>query len=395
MWQDLFAPFVFLVVFLPAELYKASLRIRGRELWVIAEGKNDARDNGLVLFEYIRTHHPEVNVYYAINKKSDSYQKVAPFGNIVQYQSLKHWIYYIAASKNISIHKSASPNTLLFYVLHRLGIINGHRVFLQHGVTMNDVKYLHYSETRFELFVCGAAPEYEYVKTHFGFNEDQVAYLGFPRFDKLFAAQNTINARQIVIMPTWRSWLGRETNALSGSQSIEETQYFKAYQSLINNKKFISFIEKNKLDVYFFQHANMEKYADSFTTSSSRIKIVTAETANIQTLLAQSGLMITDYSSVSIDFAFMRKPVLYFQFDEEAFRKHHLAEGYFSYRKDGFGPVVVEEGQLLEKVYEYFNRRLVVEDQYLKRSSAFFRLRDGNNSRRIFDKIMSLERRAE
>ena len=42
--------------------------------------------------------------------------------------------------------------------------------------------------------------------------------------------------------------------------------------------------------------------------------------------------MITDYSSVFFDFSYMRKPVIFYQFDEKKFRKAQYAEGYFSYK---------------------------------------------------------------
>ncbi|MFR6589327.1 MAG: hypothetical protein ACLURV_03080 [Gallintestinimicrobium sp.] len=35
------------------------------------------------------------------------------------------------------------------------------------------------------------------------------------------------------------------------------------------------------------------------------------------------------------DVAFLRKPVVYYQFDEEEFRKYHYQKGYFDFRRDG------------------------------------------------------------
>ena len=55
---------------------------------------------------------------------------------------------------------------------------------------------------------------------------------------------------------------------------------------------------------------------------------------DIQNLLKDSALMITDYSSVFMDFAYMEKPEIYFQFDEDQFRSTHYAKGYFDYKKD-------------------------------------------------------------
>jgi CDP-glycerol glycerophosphotransferase len=389
--KDIIAPFIFVFVLIPALLYKWYLHLSHQSLWLVCEGENDARDNGFALFSYIRKNHPDINAFYAISPKSPSYAKASRLGNIVHFSSLSHWIYYIAATKNIVIHKSANPNPPLFYILHRTGMLNGHRVFLQHGVTMNNVSYLHYNETKFELFICGALPEYEYVKANFGYTPGQVAYLGFSRFDKLFQAHDDINKQQVVIMPTWRSWLGRETNALGASTPITESRYFKTYQSLINNQHLIEYIEKHNIDIYFFQHANMEKFTNDFTAPSPRIKIVTSQTTDIQKLIRESAVMITDYSSVSIDFAFMDKPLIYYQFDEKEFRSHHLEEGYFSYKNDGFGPVVTTEKALIDQLIAYIDSGSFPEQKYLNRSGKFFTLRDDNNSMRIVTKLQDRE----
>lgn len=388
---DLLAPFIFLLAAPIAGVYKGLLYITKQHLWLIAEGRNDARDNGYVLFEYIRQTHPSLNVHYAIDTQSVAAKKLINLGNLVHYGGFKHWVYYLAATKNITIHKAANPNPPLFYVLHRARIVNGHRIFLQHGITMNNVSYLHFNETRFELFICGATPEYEYVKKKFGFPRERVAYLGFPRFDTLMRQLDNVDKKQLVIMPTWRSWLGRERNLLSQTQTITDSLYFKMYQSLINNKTLIDFIEKNDINVYFFQHANMERYVDNFSTDSKNIHIVTSKNADIQHLIARSAFMITDYSSVSIDFAYMGKPLVYYQFDENDFRTHHLSEGYFSYRANGFGPVVDTESDLVDITIRCATKQFIAEEIYTQRSQDFFAHRDALNCKRVFDKISALD----
>ena len=40
---------------------------------------------------------------------------------------------------------------------------------------------------------------------------------------------------------------------------------------------------------------------------------------DVQKLIKESKLMITDYSSVAFDFSFLNKPVIYYQFDRNEF----------------------------------------------------------------------------
>lgn len=383
--KDLLAPFIFIAILPVAGFYKLYLKVNKKHLWLFCEGENEARDNGYVLFKYVREQQPHINAHYAINKKSASFNKVASYGNIISFGSLKHWLFYIAATKNISIHKAASPNTPLFYVLHRYRLLNGHRIFLQHGITMNNVNYLHFNETNFELFVCGAKPEYEYIKQTFGYPEGAVQYLGFPRFDSLHDTKAI--KKRVVIMPTWRSWLGREVNALGKSESFTESEYYLTYQSLLSNKKFIAYVEANGIEVYFYPHFNMEKYISDFSSKSRNIHIVDSKTSNIQELIATSGLMITDYSSVAMDFAYIGKPVAYYQFDYKKFRDQHLASGYFSYERHGFGPVIKSEEALIAYILERLSKDSVLELKYKKRGKIFFEKKDRDNCKRVFTAI--------
>ena len=42
-----------------------------------------------------------------------------------------------------------------------------------------------YKSTKFDKFICGAKPEYEFIKNKFGYDDKRVKYLGFCRFDNL------------------------------------------------------------------------------------------------------------------------------------------------------------------------------------------------------------------
>ena len=60
---------------------------------------------------------------------------------------------------------------------------------------------------------------------------------------------------------------------------------------------------------------------------------------DVQDLLKRSKILITDYSSVFYDFAYMKKEVIYYQFDYNDFFKKHYEIGNFNFEKNGFGPI--------------------------------------------------------
>ena len=387
--RDIFSIFIFIVSLPIALIFKLINKIRNKELWLICEAKDTARDNGYHLFKYIRKNYPDNYCFYAIDKKSSDYDKIKKYGNIIHFYSFKHWIYYLAANKNISTQKDGNPNAPLFYVLQVYGILRNKRIFLQHGVIKDKLPYVYYKNARFRLFICGAKREYEYVKANFGYPEEYVKYTGLARFDNLY--ENKINKKQILVMPTWRNWLGRDLNSISKSEEFNQTEYFKKWNSFLENEELNEYIKENDIILYFYPHIHMQKYLKYFNINSSNIKIVNNTDIDIQQLLKESAILITDYSSVFMDFAYMQKPIIYYQFDQKEFRERHLQEGYFCYERDGFGDVIIDEDEVIKKIKISIENEYKIEKKYLERMQEFFELHDTENCKRIYEAIKEIK----
>lgn len=386
--SDFLAPFIFLIVLPFSLIFKILNKVKNKQIWLITEEGLHARDNGYHLFKYIRTNYKECNCYYVIDKDSLDFSKVEKYGNIIDFKSLKHWFYYLAANYNISSQKNGNPNQVFFYFIHVvLGLFNN-RIFLQHGVIKDLCDWLLYKNTKFRIFVCGAKKEYEYVKNNYGYPEDYVQYLGLARFDSLHNVK--IDGNKILVMPTWRNWLGREVNSLSKENDFLTTDFFNYWNSFLTSKELIDFLEANGLELYFYPHVNMQKYIKHFNINSNRI-IVCDLSFDIQEMLKSSSLLITDYSSVFMDFAYMRKPIIYYQFDYNEFRNKQYSESYFSYENDGFGPVVYDEDNLIQTLKEYKSSDFTVDNEYLERMDNFFVLYDSNNCERHYQLIKKLK----
>ena len=378
--KDILSIFIFIIMIPLSLVCKVYNKISKKHIWLVSEEKDTARDNGYHFFKYMREKHNDFNCYYAIDKKCNDYDKVKDLGNIIQFGSLKHWLYYMSSEYNISNQKGSSPNKVIFYFLHIYLKLFNNRVFLQHGITINNGDWLHYKNTRFRYFISGAKREYDYVIDKFGYPKDNVILTGFSRWDNLH--QDITEKNKILIMPTWRNWLGREFNNFYKNIDFKSTLYYKSWNGLLNNKQFINFIEKNNYKVYFYPHYHMQKFLDEFKTSSDNINFVTSD-VDIQYMLRTSSLMITDYSSVSLDFGYMLKPVIYYQFDEKEYRDNHLKEGYYSYLKDGYGPVCESVKEIIKGI-EKVNKDFSI---YKKRSKEFFTLMDDKNSERIYKEL--------
>lgn len=389
--KDLMAFPIFLLILIPSQIFRLYLKIIKRPLYLICESKDTARDNGYWLYKYIREKHPADYCFYAIDKKSHDYEKVAKFGKnrVINFGSLKHWFFYLAATYNLSSQKAGNPNAPFFYLLHvKLNLFNN-RVFLQHGIIPNDTKWLYYENTRFKKFVCGAKPEYNFIKEKFGYPRGNLIYTGLPRYDNL--ENPKIDKKSILVMPTWRNWLGRDSNALQKNQDFAETPFAKNWKSFLDDPRLIKFLEENDYTLYFYPHQNMQKYLDFFKSTSKNIKIVSM-TEDIQSYLKKCALLITDYSSVFMDFAYMKKPALFFQFDEKEYRQKQYGEGYFSYKKDGFGKVVDTVQSLIKAIKDSAKNNFEITDFYSKRIDNFFERHDNKNCERVYNEVTNKKR---
>lgn len=356
-----------------------------RDVWLISERGYDARDNGYHLFKYINLNHPEVNIYYVIDYKSADFKKIQSIGKTVNYRSAKHYILFVISKIKISTHiMGYSPDIGVFKKLDKLGLVRGKKVFLQHGIIKDNLINLYYPNIKLDLFVCGAYLEYQYVNSRFKHPQGVVKYLGLCRYDEL-NTPHKVN-KQILLMPTWRSYI----NKCKSIQDFIQTEYYKVYQLLINNSKLNEILNKYGYNLIYYPHFVVQKYLEAFSTQYDSITIASFKEFDVQGLLKESGILITDFSSVFFDFAYMKKPQIYYQFDESEFRKNHYRKGYFSYKDNGFGPVVKNENNLLQELEVILKNDCKLNDMYLNRINMFFSIKDEKNCQRNFEAIEKL-----
>ena len=357
-----------------------------KDFWIICEDKNEARDNGFWFFKYVRTVHPEQECVYAISGNSPDLKKVSELGNWVEYGSLKHWILYLSSSKKISSQKAGNPNAAIFYFLEVYGLLKDNRIFLQHGVIINDLKWLYYDVTKMNRFICGAYPEYEFIKKQFGYPKESIVYTGICRFDGLHDNLQSKD-RIILIMPTWREWIADEDRRLleyEGTTEIEKTNYFVKWSSFITDKKIEYLSKRYNCKFVFFPHRNMQKYMDSFPKSTDYLEVADATKYDVQLLMKSASMMITDYSSVFMDMIYMKKPVVFYQFDYEQFRIAQYGEGYFSYKKNAFAKSYADKESVFHVIEQIVIDGYKVSDEYLEAHKEYFKLYDRHNCERVY-----------
>ena len=387
-WHDIAALPLMLIALIVAPIY----RLWRKELWLVMERQGEARDNGYWFFRYLRLQQPEVDAVYVINPLSADFQKVDTLGTTIRPRTLRHWIYYFAAQYNISSQKDGNPNAALCFVMENYLHKNNHRIFLQHGITQNNVAWLNYKISHFDMFSCAASREQQFVVSTLNYPEAVAKLVGFARYDNLLSP-HTVH-RQILVMPTWREWLGRissDTTHFEQSATFTDSEYYRVWSALLANEQLKTMLIATDTTLFFYPHANMQQYISHFKTlATDRIIVADDRHYDVQQLLMESAALITDYSSIYFDFAYMDKPLAYYQFDYDKFRQGQYGEGYFSYCNNGFGPIVSSEDEIIGWIAGVINSDFANNPQYAARAKQFFAFRDSNNCSRTYNAICQL-----
>ena len=367
------------------------LRLFRRDLWIISEMEHTARDNGYWFFKYMRENYPDRPVYYPIQFTSPDYEKVAALGHVIRHGSFRHHIYTWAARADISARTGRGlPAQFMCRQFQMMGLYPFKEVFLQHGVTKEAPPFLLREDNRIDLFIASFEREAQGIREGLHYRPEEVVVTGMPRFDQL--NEFTVDPKQILVMPTWRQWLFPPFGKTPAdvAEEVRESNYVKTYCALLANERLNRFLSENDLHLLFFPHNQMQPFLSAFSGENDRIRIAATEEFDVQTALKESAYLVTDYSSIFFDFAYMKKPMCYFQFDDEEFRSRHYPEGYFSYENDGFGPLVHTADALIDEIIRSYETGFVMPEMYKERVDATFLFRDGDNCRRTLEAVEAL-----
>jgi CDP-glycerol glycerophosphotransferase (TagB/SpsB family) len=373
------------------------------DLWLLKDRDTQADDNAEHLYRYIRQNYPQRHIKFILSNRSSRWKCLCEEGfDLITYGSKKYRLCMKRASKLISSHGGVE--------LHDWQQIENHfmdSVFLNHGVIKDNMsRELHgimlsdgYGKT--DLFITTTKEEFFSVadmQSPYRFFPFQVKMTGLARHDALQKSAKKDPQRFIIIMPTWRkvastgnSWYRPMNN--QRREIFQSSNYASSWKNFLGSLKLKDLLSQYGYSAIFFPHANSAPFL-KYWGIPQHITCRTMDDGlgSIQEVFITSSLLITDFSSVAFDMAYIKRPVLYYQFDEEEYYSKHYPKGYFDYRRDGFGPVATTEENLLKELENLLKRDCHPEQQYLQRMESLFPFRDGQCCERIYQSICDLDK---
>jgi glycosyltransferase involved in cell wall biosynthesis len=363
--------------------------------WLFFDRDDKADNNAEHLYRHLLAIGKADKAFFVLRTDSPDWQRLEREGfHLIAFNSQEHLIALVNArcliSSDIvdSVISPISQDYLRDLVHHRF-------VFLAHGVIKDDIsRWLNSKEI--SLFVTSTPPEFASIaneESDYKFSAKEVVLTGLARHDSLLSLPKS--AVTLLIMPTWRHYLAGKLAKVgakrAASASFATSDYAIRWKSLLHSPMLRDLAARHGLKLVFCPHANLaEQLADLDLPAYVEVADPLAM-QSLQPLFAETAVLVTDYSSVAFEMAYLEKPVVYYQFDTESFFSggHTSQTGYFDYVQEGFGPVAATEEDLLSCLEATLSD--TASSPYAERQRAAFPYRDGKCCERLYRSILALD----
>lgn len=360
--------------------------------WVFIDRDVDAGDSAEDMYWWIAEHHPEINSWFVVREGTPDWERLSAAGaRLVSYESPEFYALLKHADHLASSHADR-------FITHALPIkMRPPRyafTFLQHGVIKGDISHW-LNPKSIDVFVASTPDEYQYLTESpaYRVGRKEVRLTGLPRFDVLLerSRATTDDERDlIVVMPTWRDYLVGAMGASSDDRGtlddFASTPYATRIAGLLNDPRLREAAERTNARIIFMPHPNMKPYLASFQLPDG-VEVRSYADTDVREMIVRARLLITDYSSIAFNAAYIGTPVMYYQHDRnDYFVGHTERPGYFDYMTDGFGPVVEDADDAVRTAISIVTDG--AQPEFTDRMDRAFPARDGRNRERVYQAML-------
>ena len=377
-------------IMLRSEYWATKLLLRKRKkIWVTFDQLFKGGDNGEYFFRYTHENgNKEIQPFYIINRDSIDGRRLFDKygGSIIDFNSNK--------SRRIALKADIVLATRVD-VKQYLGFTNPEEhyyrdlltykvICLQHGLSIQEIaEYQNKLFDNTKLYFCASKYEIKnLLQDEYGYKKNELILTGLPRYDGLYDRKQKI----ILIAPTWRRNITAGTNQKGKqhnySENFKYSAYFKIYNSLINNKILISEAKALGYRLIYLIHPILSPQLNDFS-KNDYVEIMGGANNDIsyEKMLTEAALMVTDHSGIQYDFAYMKKPIIYYHPDE--LPPQYMAKT-MNYSDMGFGPICRTEKEIVSELINYMKNNCEMTQKYVERVDNFFAFSDKQNCARIY-----------
>ena len=367
---------------------------RKKRIWLFIDRHSAIGDNAEALFRYCVWKKDGIEKYMVVPDASYVNQFIGMRNRVIIFGSFEYKFLLMVAEKIISsvtlfefLNIETNISGLELVKMAR-ALSSAQQVFLQHGITKDYgiiQDYINSSLRDIDLLITGTKKEQQlFLSESAGFKDSQVKLTGFPRYDLLKNNPEKI----ITYIPTWRKRYSNDDDTYN--PSFKYSELFDSINDFLTNEKLISALKKQEYRLIFKIHPKMQVQLRDFENFEN-VELICDE-ISYNELFEKSSVIITDYSSVAFDFAYLKKPVIYCQTVEPEYeQKYEL----FNYKEDGFGEVFDSQNKAVHYLIEMMKSGCDMPMQYQRRVDQFFKFKDSNNCKRVYKEILKMPKKVK
>ncbi len=369
--------------------------IKRRPIWMYLDKIYKAGDSSEYLYKYASAQDNNFRHYYLVDKKSADYRRLKKEGyHPLVRGTIKHRLVFLMADMMV-----ISNSTV--FAFNNFGMVNSgyirdlpdfHVCCVQHGMSVQQIAVaqnrlrdntrLYFCASKYEIENL-SRPVYDYA----GYGALKLT--GVPRYDGLV----NNDQKQILISPTWRMQAATPVRTSEGevrdyNPLFKESTYFRIYNALINDSRLIEAAKKYGYRIKYVLHPIVSSQVEDFDRNDYVDIIPAVGDMSYEKMFCESSLMVTDFSGVQFDFAYMRKPVVYLHHRDIP---QHYEEGSFYYDTMAFGEICHDNDELISVLEEYMADGCRMKEEYVRRADDFFFYNDRNNCRRIYNAMLAYQ----
>ncbi|MEZ9503058.1 CDP-glycerol glycerophosphotransferase family protein [Vibrio sp. 10N.286.51.B11] len=345
---------------LPGLIY-ALFNIRDDRIYIFSsEFNTEFNHNSKSLFLYFLKERKDIQCRFVINDENKRKALISEYGDFFISSHSITGILYILRAKVWITSSLETPIGGVFLNRNRIVIHLGHGAPLKNvGLSESKtglLKYFYYKiiKTNFSYFFSTSRHFNKNWKECLGVDWDQVVIAAQARND-LITTNDLVNCNHlldirktnILYAPTWRPY--------------SKTILFPF--SDFELEKFNDFLIKNEILVYLRLHPNFEGDELDLLQSASNIRLLDRSNVDdINTVLSGFDLLITDYSSIYVDYLLTKKPILFLPYDYREYNeKVGFSIDYFNYtpgpKPESFNVFLQELTHLINIDSYYYEQR--------------------------------------
>ena len=358
----------------------------GKKIWLYTD-RLDSTDNAFSQFQHDLERKDGIARYYVCEdpgklKQATKVQR----RRAVVFGSRRHKLLYLRCRKIIT---SFSQFTIIHPFSREAVKLLPTRfevIYLQHGVLHAKLEFLYHKKNiPCDRMVISSDFERLNMVENYGFGVKDLISTGMARYDFLYPERPA--QRRILLSPSWRQNLIGQFVQNRRKPLYEQflvSRYFIETQDFLNSPQLAAFLEKHDLTLDFQSHPIFRSYDGLFLIDSPRVHLGGAPDLNPYLV------MLTDYSSIALDFVYLERPLVYFVPDYDDFlagRTHSYKELHIPL-EEAFGPLARTLAELMAALEDLAARDFKPDAVYAERMREFFTSREATHRRALYDVLI-------